>query len=645
VTSATWQPTIDDLQTSRLLAFCRHVGQPDPPALDKAAREDPGWFWTAVADWLDLDWQTEPTAAFDQITDPATTRWFPDGALNLADNAVDRWIRRGRGDRPALVWQTEAGDTETWTYTELAVHVDRVGRGLLDLGVVPGDRIGIQLPMVAEAVVAQLACAKIGAVTVPVFSGFGPGAVTERLRLAGAVAHIVASDFPRRGRTVRPLATLANHLVDLPHLRHLITVPVDPGTEPVAVTAPGVMTTSWYDLGQVSKGPLPAATCPTDHPLLIAFTSGTTGRPKGVVLGHAGFAVKAGSDAAFSFDIGERDVATWITDPGWIMSPITVLGGLIAGSVVAVYGGAVDYPGPGRLWQVVRDLGVTMLGVSPTLVRTLMAAEPGPRPDLGRLRVFASSGEPWTPDAYSWLFDTIGGGRLPIINYSGGTEVSGAILSNTTCQPIEPCGFAGPLPGMAADIVDADGNHLDTGIGELALRAPSPGMPLTFWGEHDRYRATYWQRWPNTWHHGDWVEVDNDGTWYIRGRSDDTLKVAGKRLGPAEVESLVNSVPGISESAAIGVPDPVKGEAVVVFARPDTGTDPDDLRAAIVAAVVAGLGKPLTPKAVLLADQLPRTRSGKILRRVIKAVHLGQQPGDMSSLDDIAALDAIKEAR
>jgi len=641
-----WRPGEQELARSRFAEFCRHTGHPDLPSLDQAARADPAWFWGQVAAWLDLDWQVQPATVVDQLDQPHASVWFPGGEFNLTDNAVDRWIRRGRGDEVALNWETEAGSTGHYTFAELAAEIDRVGHGLLQLGVGPGDTVGFQLPLIPESAIAQLALAKIGAVAVPVFSGFGAGAVADRLALAGAVAHIVADGFDRRGHTVQLRAQTAAALSSVPTLRHTIVVHVaaEAHHEP---SLPAEV--SWTELGTAAGGaPLQAFSCPTDHPLLVAFTSGTTGKPKGVVLGHAGFAIKAGSDAAFCFDVGCGDVASWITDPGWIMSPITLLGSLIAGGSVALYSGSVDYPGPDRLWQVVQHLGITMLGISPTLVRSLMAPsgdlEP---PDTRALRVFASSGEPWTPDAYFWLFDRIGQSRLPIINYSGGTEVSGAILSNTTMQAIHPCGFAGPLPGMAADMLDTDGTHLTAGLGELALQAPSPGMPLTFWREPDRYRSTYWARWPGTWYHGDWVEIDQAGVWFIRGRSDDTLNVAGKRLGPAEVEAVTNGAAYVVESAAIGIPDSLKGEALVVFVRLDPASHlADDIaRKEIEAAIIGQLGKPLKPKAVLFADQLPRTRSGKILRRVIRSVYLGQAAGDTSSLDDPAALDCIRNAR
>lgn len=639
-----WQPGPTEIRRSRILNFAAAADCATISELGVKANEEPSWFWGTVSDWLELDWQETPTAVLDQLSEPHATKWFVNGKFNVTDNAVDRWVRAGRGHETALAWEVENGETGKWTFHELAREVDRVSRGLLASGVKFGDTVGIQLPMVKEAAVAQLACAKIGAISVPIFSGFGATAVADRLRIAGATAHIVANGFDRRGWVVSLRAETAAALQGVESLHTTVVVSLVPGASDPGL--PGEV--AWEDLGAEGPGtPLQAAQCPADHPLLIAFTSGTTGAPKGIVLGHAGFAVKAASDAAFSFDVGRGDVAMWVTDPGWIMSPITVLGGLIAGSSVALYSGSPDFPSAGRIWDVVRNLNVTMLGVSPTLIRSLMSQDAEPLEiDLGNLRVLASSGEAWTPDAYEWLFDRVAGGELPVINYSGGTEVSGGILSNFTALPIHPCGFAAPMPGMAADIVDGEGNSIGTGLGELALRRPSPGMPITFWGAPERYHSTYWNRWAGTWFHGDWVEVSDEKVWYVRGRSDDTLKIAGKRLGPAEVESVVNSIPSVVESAAISIPDPIKGEALVIFARVAPGTaGTDELEKLISDVVSRDLGKPLKPKVVHVVDTLPRTRSGKILRRVIRSVYLGDLPGDTSSLEDPGSLSVIGSAR
>ncbi|MFL4475096.1 AMP-binding protein [Paeniglutamicibacter sp. MACA_103] len=643
-TETIWNPGPAELERSRILKFASWVGCSTLSELHAKADADPEWYWGRVSDWLGLKWQSEPDSVADQLTEPHLTRWFPGGHLNLTENAVNRWIREGRGEEIALTWESENGSAGAWSFNELDREINRVSHGLLDLGIEFGDTVGIQLPMVREAAVAQLACAKIGAIAVPVFSGYGSTAVADRLGISGAVVHIVSNGFERRGKIVETRAETAKALSLAGTVKHTIVLQVVPGCEKPALDGE----VSWDDLGAGSEGlPVRAAHCPADHPLLIAFTSGTTGAPKGVVLSHSGFAIKAASDAAFSFDIGQGDTAMWITDPGWIMSPITVLGGLIAGSSVALFSGSPDYPEHTRLWEVVRRHGVTMLGISPTLVRTLMSQDDGSVIEYGELRVIASSGEAWTPDAYEWIFGRVTNRSLPIINYSGGTEVSGAILSNLSALPIHPCGFAGPLPGMGAAVIDTDGASIEAGFGELALRLPSPGMPVTFWGAPERYFNTYWNRWPGIWYHGDWVEVGNDNVWYIRGRSDDTLKIAGKRLGPAEVESVVNGFEFVLESAAISIPDAVKGEALVIFARvaPAVMGDAESLAAAIETAVTRALGKPLKPKHVHVVEALPRTRSGKILRRVIRSVYLGDSPGDVSSMEDPSALTAIGEAR
>lgn len=634
-----WYPGPTELDRSRILRFAREHDCDGVDALARRADSDPAWFWDALARHLDLEWQAEPTAVVERLESGPQARWFVDGALNIAENCVDRWVRRGRGAERALLWELEDGERGEWTFAELAAQVDRFAHALTALGVRPGDRVGIQLPMIAEASVALLGCAKAGAVAVPVFSGYGGGAVAERLQFAGAVVHVVAAGLTRRGRQVDVRGTTAHALRQVSTLRATVVVDSDryPGEAyPHEVPWEAVM-------AQAPHEPFEAVRCPTDHPLLIAFTSGSTGAPKGIVLGHAGFAVKAGGDAALALDLRPGDTAAWITDPGWIMHPITLLGGLLAGSAVALLAGAPDYPQPRRVWDFAQATGVTMLGVSPTLIRLLKTSGNGRIADPGPLRVLASSGEPWTPDAYTWLFRDVFDGRLPIINYSGGTEVSGAILSNTTAQPIHPCGFAGPLPGMGADIVDVDGASVVSGLGELALRLPSPGMPLSFWGDPERYLATYWQRWPGIWHHGDWAERDLDGVWFIRGRSDDTLKIAGKRVGPSEIEAAVNAVPGIVESAAVGVDHAIKGESLVVFARVNGAVqDSAALEQAISDAVTSSLGKALRPHRVHVVPTLPKTTSGKILRRVIRAVYLGEHTGDLTSLDDPAAIDAIR---
>jgi acetyl-CoA synthetase len=333
---------------------------------------------------------------------------------------------------------------------------------------------------------------------------------------------------------------------------------------------------------------------------------------------------------------------------GWMMGPWEVFGSLLLGGTMFIYDGAPDYPEPDRVWAMVERHAISMLGLSPTFVRAIMKYGEAPvkKHSLETLRAFASTGEPWNPTPWLWLFNAAGGGKLPIINYSGGTEISGGILMGNMLAPEKPGSFAGPLPGIEADVVDGQGRPVRGQVGELAIRKPWIGMTRGFWRDPERYFKTYWSRFPDVWVHGDWAAVDADGLWYILGRSDDVIKVAGKRLGPAEVESALVRHPAVQECAAIGVPDEVKGEAVVCFTilKPDYAAS-EDLRAALRACVADELGKPLAPQEIVFVKDLPRTRNAKIMRRVVRAVYLGQDPGDLSALENPGAVEEIRTQR
>jgi acetyl-CoA synthetase len=351
---------------------------------------------------------------------------------------------------------------------------------------------------------------------------------------------------------------------------------------------------------------------------------------------------------AFGTDLHPGELLYWMTDMGWMMGPWLVFGALILGSTFFLYDGAPDYPGPDRLWEMVARHRITTLGVSPTLVRALIPHGEAPfrHHDLSSLRIFASTGEPWNPDPWMWLFEKVGEGRRPIINYSGGTEISGGIVMGNPILPLKPCAFSGPCPGMAADVFDESGRPVRGQVGELVIKAPWIGMTRGFWRDPERYEETYWSRWPGVWVHGDFAAIDADGSWYILGRSDDTLKIAGKRLGPAEVESVLVNHPAVVEAAAIGVPHEIKGSELVVFAVLGPGDSPSEaLRSELFDRIVASQGKALAPKAILFVSDLPKTRNAKVMRRMIRAAYLGQDPGDTSSLVNPEAVEEIHKAR
>ncbi len=381
--------------------------------------------------------------------------------------------------------------------------------------------------------------------------------------------------------------------------------------------------------------------------MMIIYTSGTTGRPKGAVHVHGGFLVKIAQEAAHQADMQADDVLFWVTDLGWIMGPWELVGALAAGGTVVLAEGVPDHPAPDRLWSMVERHGVTILGVSPTLIRALVkyGLEPVRSHDLGRLRILASTGEPWDPESWRWLFENVGGGRLPIINITGGTEVGACLLSAFPITPLKPCALVGPSLGMAVDVYDPDGRPMRQGVGELVCTKPWPSMTRGIWGDPERYLATYWSRWPDVWVHGDWASIDADGDWFLHGRSDDTIKVAGKRLGPAEVESILTGHEAVAESAAIGIPHSIKGEAILCFVVTQPGHAPSHaLCAELCERVAEGLGRSFMPEDVRFVAELPKTRSGKILRRVIQKVATGQEPGDLSTIENLGAIEAIRGA-
>jgi acetyl-CoA synthetase len=400
-----------------------------------------------------------------------------------------------------------------------------------------------------------------------------------------------------------------------------------------------------FDLDR-RPGELPALDVDSETPYLLTYTSGTTGPPKGVVHVQGGFLVSIAREAAYQADVHRGDVMHFATDMGWIMGPWTLVGAGALGATIVFTEGAPDWPAPDRLWRTVEGEHVTSLGLSPTLARSL-APHGVPDADLSSLRTFVTTGEPWNPDPYQWLFDDVGDSRVPIINCSGGTEVGACFLTPTVAGPIKACSLGGPALGMAMDIVDEQGRTLvGTGeVGELVCRRPFPGMTRGFWRDPQKFLDTYWSRLPGVWVHGDWASADADGFWFLHGRSDDTLNIAGKRVGPAELESAATAHPAVREAAAIGVPHEVKGETSWIFCCLLPGFEPSsELEREIAAAVSERLGKAFAPGRILFVDALPRTRSAKIVRRAVRATALGTDPGDLSSLENPESLDAIAAA-
>src|SRR6202521_4790224 len=640
-----WEPSADVIAKSRLKRFMDKHGIATFRDLLKRADDDIEWFWDAAIKDIDIAFYRHYDKVVDLSQGKEWAKWWIGGRMNIVQSCLDRHRDREFHDKLALVWEGEPGDVRKLTYGELDVEVCRLAGALRRLGVRAGDRVGIYMPMCPEVAISVLATAKIGAVIIPIFSGYGAEAIATRLQDAEAKVLICADGFYRRGQVVPMKETADRALVSCPtvtkvivHRRVVREIPWTHGRDQV-----------WEVLLEDEPNHAPTHELDPEDPLMIIYTSGTTGKPKGTQRVHGGFSVKTAQDVAHGFDVGADDTIFWYTDIGWMMGPWLIFGSLILGATMVLYEGPPDYPAADRFWRMVALHGVTVLGVSPTLVRGLMTHgdEVPERHDLSSLRILGGTGEPWNPEPFHWFFEHIGGGRIPVINYTGGTEISGGILCGNVITHLRPCSFAGPLPGIAADVLDAEGNSVRGEVGELAIRNPWPGMTRGFWGDTQRYLETYWSRFEGVWVHGDWAYADpQDDLWYVLGRSDDTIKVAGKRLGPAEVESVLVGHPWVAESAAIGVPDELKGEVLVCFVilRPNRPAS-EQLAVELQDLVAGALGKPLRPKVVHFVGDLPRTRNAKILRRVVKSVYTGKDPGDLSSLENPSALAAIGATR
>jgi acetyl-CoA synthetase len=650
-----WRPDPATFPATNLAHFMARHGIADYAALQARAVADVAWFWDAALADLGIEFFTPYTQVLDMTDGAEFPRWCVGGEMNIIHNCLDKWLATPTRNRAALRFEGEEGTAATYTYADLHAEVCRCANALTSLGLGRGDAVGLYMPMCPELAIALLAVVKIGGVALPLFSGYGHSAVVTRLADAGAKALFTVDGLWRRGQVV-PMKPVADQAVaDVPSVAHVIVTRRIGAPHLAADAVPWTPGRDhwWHELVPAQSADAPTAITRAEDVLMIIYTSGTTGRPKGAVHTHCGFPIKAAQDMRHAMDLRPQDTLFWLTDMGWMMGPWEVFGTLINGATMVFYDGGPDYPDVDRLWALVARHHITHLGVSPTLIRSLKRHGDAPvrRHDLGCLRMVCSTGSPWDPESWLWLFQTALEGRKPILNYSGGTEISGGILVGTLFDPLKPCAFGGPVVGMDVDVVDEQGRSVRGAVGELVIRQPWIGMTRGFWRDRERYLETYWNRLPGVWVHGDFAAVDEDGLWYILGRSDDTIKVAGKRLGPAEVEAILNAHPAVTESAAIGVPHPLKDQEVVAFCVLKPGHAPVDeagmetLRHELLDLVTQELGKPLRPRAVCLVTALPKTRNAKVMHRVIRAAYLDQPLGDLTSLEDPHTVDAIRAAK
>jgi acetyl-CoA synthetase len=636
-----WFPDEAIRRNANWTAFLRETNLGSYADLLARADADPEWFWNALIRHVGFRFIKPYSKVLDLSDGMAFAKWCVDGTTNLTLSCLEKNLEQGRAAKTYLVWQGEDGAERSWTYAELVRETDRVVAALKALGLGRGDVIGLYMPLMPEAAAALFAVARIGAIIMPLFSGFGADAIATRLNDGEAKAVITVDGCYRRGRRIAMKPVMDEALTKVPSVRHVVVISRFGDAVDLLAGRDHRLEDLVPDVPPASQ----AEELPADTPFMLVYTSGTSGKPKGTVHTHVSLPIKTQEDFQLCFDLKESDSMVWMTDMGWLVGPIQILATALAGATLIMAEGAPDYPGPDRLWRLVDRHKATFLGMGPTLARVLMrhGADIPRQFDLSSIRIVASTGEPWDETSWSWVFDTICRRRAPLMNYSGGTEMGGGIVCTNVLYPIKPGSFAGPIPGTGGDILDEDGNQVPPGVtAELVMTRPCIGLTRGIWKAPERY-LEYWQRIPNTWVHGDWASRDADGVWYIHGRSDDTLKIGGKRTGPAEIESVLMATGQVSDAAVVGIPDATTGSAVAIAVVPIEHAAAN-LADILARAVVAGHGTPFRPKRTLLVAELPKTRNMKTMRRLVRSALTGEAPGDLSALVNPAAFEALKRA-
>ena len=658
------EPSAAFVESTNVRAFMDEYGIDDREELIERTTTDidgepasgVDWFWGELPDYLGLDWYEEPDAVRDDADGPQFTDWYPGGELNIAYNTVDRHAARDseRRNKVACIWEGEEGTTRDVTFHELHRRSNQVANYLDERGIEKGDTVGLYMPMVPEVIAILYGCFKIGAVAVPIFSGFGVDATATRIGDPEVDALFTADGFSRRGSTVT-LKDAADEALDeaatpvenvVVYRRFDDSEAFEDGSLPMTDGRDEF----WTDAVETQADTFETVALASSDESMLLYSSGTTGQPKGIVHTHAGALAQCAKEIHFNFDQRPADRFFWVSDIGWMMGPWTLIGNHAFGGTVFMYEGAPDYPQPDRFWAMIDRHDLTQFGISPTAIRALrkqgddwLAGH-----DLSSLRLLGSTGEPWDPESWQWFYENVGGGETPIVNISGGTEICGCFLAPLPTQPLKPCTLGSPGLGMDIDIVDATGDSIaDTNErGYLVARASCPSMTKSLWSGDERYLDEYWSRFDDIWDHGDWAQKDEDGFWFLHGRADDVLNVAGRKVGPAEVEGAAMDHDAVNQAAAVGVPDDTTGTGVVCYVVVEEGVDETEpLREEVRDVIGEELGKPFRPREVLFVDEFPKTQSGKIIRRAVQATYTGEELGDMSSIENPGALDRLADAR
>lgn len=639
-----WTPPAELVEQSNLTAFLRATGQSDYDALAAKAEADPAWLMQEVFSFCGVRFYRGYDTMLDLARGQPWARWCVGGTTNIVLNCIDKHRGTAVWDQTFLVWEGEDGrERRQSSYAEFAAGVDRLAGGLSRLGLGKGDVVAIYMPNLPETFMAFFAILKIGAIVMPLFSGFGPSPIQARLNHGEAKAVITANGTWRRGVQAPLKAVLDEALEGAPSVRHVVIV--DRGGLDLATPMRAGRDHWWHGIAR-DGAEVPTAEMNADDPAILLYTSGTTGEPKGCVWTHISFiGSMVTRDVIICGDFKQTDLFFFFSDMGWMVGAMCACIPSFAGGRLLVAEGTPDYPDTGRFWRLIAEHRVSYLGVSPTIVRGMMRyGDEVENYDLSSLRMTTSGGEAWTETPWRWFFEHVCKSKIPIINISGGTEVGGCIFTGTPNHPMNPCCFSRPALGVGADIVDLSGNRVPDGeVGELVLRHTSIGLTKSLWKADQRYLDNYWSTIPGIWVHGDFAMRGHDGLYYILGRSDDTIKISGKRVGPAELEGVLTATGKVAEAAVFSIAHPVKGSAIVCACVPLNKTQaPDALADELSRALVHGMGASYRPEKVLLVDDLPRTRNMKIMRRVLRAVFEDRDPGDLSALANPEAIDHFR---
>ena len=630
-----WKPSQEIIKNSKLtkfISFCKVKNYDD---LEKKSYNDPGWLWNNVIKFSDLKFFKNYEKIMDDGKGAPWTRWCVGGTTNIVLNCIDRHKGKDFFNKTFIYSEKENGETTSITYEEFDKEISKVGNALKTNGFKKGDVIALYMPQIIETYIAYFAILKIGCIVLPLFSGYGAKAVSERLNIAKARGIFTVSKTFRKGKEIRMLDIIKDEVAKISSIQNIFLVGEDKGKKIY----------NWENFKNLSDK-LKTEEMDAEDPAIIHFTSGTTGKPKGCVYTHIGLVTKMSFDEGILSDFKQNDVHLCMADMGWMVGSKSATIASSHGGKMVIAEGVPDFPDEIRFWKLIEKYKVSWTELSPALIRSQMIKDKKKFEDLdlSSLRIVCTGGEPWTEKPWKWLFEFIGKSKVPIMNSAGGTEVSGSILHCCLHRPFKVGSFNAPIPGMSADILNHDGTKTKTNdLGELVMRKSSIGLTKSLWNDDKRYIDNYWSVIKNFWVHGDLASRDEDGHWFLHGRSDDTIKVSGKRIGPSELESAIIKTGKIKEVAAVGIPDEKKGSRIILSVVPLNAKDPDMKEEYLNNLIIKDLGKSFKPDKIIFVKDLPKTRNMKIMRRVIKSCLVNQDPGDVSTLLNPESVEEIKQ--